>query len=55
MFYHIAFANQPPMESCNRRFGEVVFLRVVPDTDLAGYPAAGYPANNFAGYRYPAK
>ena len=28
-------------------------FRVVPDTDLAGYPAAGYPANNFAGY--PAK
>ena len=25
--------------------------RVVPDTDLAGYPAAGYPAINFAGYR----
>ena len=28
-------------------------FRVVPDTDLAGYQAAGYPANNFAGY--PAK
>ena len=26
---------------------------VLPDTDMAGYPAAGYPANNFAGY--PAK
>ena len=25
-------------------------IRVVPDTDLAGYMAAGYPANNFAGY-----
>ena len=37
-------------------------IRVVPDTDLAGYPAAGYPtagypANNFAGpdTGYPAK
>ena len=28
-------------------------IRVAPDTDLAGYPAAGYQANNFAGY--PAK
>ena len=26
-------------------------IRVVPDTDLSGYPAAGYPDNNFAGYR----
>ena len=26
-------------------------IRVVPDTDLAGYPDAGYPANNFAEYR----
>ena len=25
-------------------------ISVVPDTDYAGYPAAGYPANNFAGY-----
>jgi len=25
-------------------------IRVAPDTDLAGYPAAGYPANIFAGY-----
>ena len=25
--------------------------RVVPDTDFARYPAAGYPANNFAKYR----
>ena len=25
--------------------------RVVSDTDLARYPPAGYPANNFAGYR----
>ena len=25
--------------------------KVVPDTDLAGYAAAGYPANNFYGYR----
>ena len=24
---------------------------VAPDTDLAGYPATEYPANNFAGYR----
>ena len=24
-----------------------VQCRVVPDTDLAGYPAAGYPVNNF--------
>ena len=34
----------------------IIVYRVVPDTDLAGYPAAGYPAagylaNNFAGYR----
>ena len=28
-----------------------VLVRVIPDTDMAGYPAAGYPANNFAGYR----
>ena len=28
-----------------------ISTRVVPYTDLAGYPAAGYPANNFAGYR----
>ena len=28
----------------------IILSRVVPDTDLAGYPAAGYPANNFAGY-----
>ena len=27
-----------------------MIYRVVPDTDLAGYPAAGYH-NNFAGYR----
>ena len=39
----------------------VIIIRVVPDTDLAGYPATGYPANNFAGYPawpdtgYPAK
>ena len=26
-----------------------IISRVVPDTYLAGYPAAGYPANNFAG------
>ena len=26
-----------------------MYIRVVPDTDLAGYLAAGYPANNFAG------
>ena len=25
-------------------------IRVAQDTDLAGYPAAGYPANIFAGY-----
>ena len=25
--------------------------RVVPNTDFAGYPAARYPANNFAGHR----
>ena len=24
--------------------------RVAPDAELAGYPAAGYPANNLAGY-----
>ena len=24
--------------------------RVAPDQDLAGYPAAGYPANFFTGY-----
>ena len=24
-------------------------IRVEPDTDLAGYPTIGYPANNFAG------
>ena len=24
---------------------------VVPNTDLAGYQAAGYPANKFSGYR----
>ena len=28
-----------------------VEYRLVPDTDLAGYPAAGYRAINFAGYR----
>ena len=28
----------------------VDLTRVLPDTDLAGYPAAGYPSNNFAGY-----
>ena len=26
-------------------------IRVAPDTELAGYLAAGYLANNFAGYR----
>ena len=26
------------------------FIRVAPDTDLAGYPTAGYSANIFAGY-----
>ena len=26
-------------------------FRVVPDTYLAGYPAAGYPVNNFAKFR----
>ena len=26
-------------------------IRVEPDTDLAGYPAAGYLTNNFVGYR----
>ena len=26
-------------------------FRVVPDTDLARYPAAEMPANNFAGYQ----
>ena len=25
-------------------------IRVAPDTELAGYLAAGYPANNFDGY-----
>ena len=25
-------------------------IRVVPDTDFAGYPAAEYPANSFTGY-----
>ena len=28
-----------------------IISRVVPDTDFAGYPAAGYPVYNFAGYR----
>ena len=31
----------------------LIIIRVVPDTDLAGYLTAGYPAINFA--EYPAQ
>ena len=27
-----------------------IVIRVAPDTEMAGYPAAGYPANLFSGY-----
>jgi len=30
------------------------FNRVAPDTELAGYPAAGYPAMFLLDIRYPA-
>ena len=32
------------------RSGQDIWTRVAPDTDLAGYPATGYPANIFTGY-----
>ena len=37
-------------DSMDFNINQGVFSRVVPDTDLAGYPAA----NNFAGTGYPA-
>ena len=54
----IRFSNQVVWESGSGPSSVciVIFVRVVPDTDLAGYPAnnfTGYPADRITGY--PAK
>ena len=41
------------LEKCNSGMSiSITLTRVVPDTDLVGYPdITGYRANSFAGYR----
>ena len=43
-------STKPYLTVCEFQVLYVQWSRVAPDTDLAGYPAAGYPANIFAGY-----
>ena len=46
-FYYTIIIVSDTLRISSLKLSMLIFCRVAPDTELAGYPAAGYPANLF--------